>query len=587
MATPVKFVQTAASQLYVSLSAAGTSMTIVPYPTDLDGVKLTMSDFGTLPTLTVDPKVAGVEEIISFTGIIDNGNNTATLTGLTRNLEGKSPYTASLLAARAHGSSATVVFSDNPQVYASFPAKNNDETILGNWTFVNSPISLSATPASTTAIGNTRLTSTPATVIGNPTITIASPAVFTLSNHGLTLNDTITLTTTGALPTGLAVGTTYFVIAGGFTANTFEVSLLPLGTAVTTTGSQSGTHTVTRTTPYAIGNEDTRLPTASIAAALNAASSPSASNPFITQQGLGGFGDGRHGAVVLDGTTTYNTFSSLSGSTYTLSKNLYATSLTINSGITLVANGYLVYANGIGAGSGTITWGTPNPGTTGSAGAQSGSGTLKNVAGAAPGTGGSGSGGPNNGTSGTAATAQVAVLGTTGQAGGGATNAAGTNGGAITAPFTDIGVYRFLTVVASDRSSTGSLPVYVPQGQSAGGSGGVGGSGVGGGAGGGAGATGGIVVVFVNIYQGTWTLIATGAAGGAGGAAGGGSSTAGGGGGGGNGGWIFFVYGLKTGTVTYTVTGGAAGAAGTGSGGAAGGAGAAGGHYEIQASNLI
>lgn len=78
------------------------------------------------------------------------------------------------------------------------------------------------------------------------TVTIASPAVFTATAHGLAVGDAITFYTTGALPTGLTVGTTYYVISAGFTANAFEVSVSSGGSAVNTTGSQSGSHTFGR-----------------------------------------------------------------------------------------------------------------------------------------------------------------------------------------------------------------------------------------------------------------------------------------------------------------------------------------------------
>ena len=79
------------------------------------------------------------------------------------------------------------------------------------------------------------------------TVTIGASATFTSAAHGLNIGDTITLTTTGALPTGLATGTTYYVIAAGFTTSAFEVSTVRDGTAVTTSGTQSGTHTFTQT----------------------------------------------------------------------------------------------------------------------------------------------------------------------------------------------------------------------------------------------------------------------------------------------------------------------------------------------------
>lgn len=88
---------------------------------------------------------------------------------------------------------------------------------------------------------------------GAVTVTVASPAVFTLVAHGLTAGTPIRFTTTGTLPTGLTVGTLYYVIAAGLTADAFEVSLTLGGAAVVTTGTQSGVHTVYRTTRNAFG----------------------------------------------------------------------------------------------------------------------------------------------------------------------------------------------------------------------------------------------------------------------------------------------------------------------------------------------
>lgn len=77
------------------------------------------------------------------------------------------------------------------------------------------------------------------------TVTIATPALFTWTAHGLVAGSPVVFTTSGALPTGLTAGTTYWVIAAGLTANDFEVSATQGGAAVNTSGSQSGTHTAT------------------------------------------------------------------------------------------------------------------------------------------------------------------------------------------------------------------------------------------------------------------------------------------------------------------------------------------------------
>src|ERR1035437_2450451 len=117
MTVLLKVNQTPIVALYSGLAAAGTSMTITPVPADLDGVALTMTDFGNTGYCTIDPKISGYEEIVSFTGLTANGDGTATLTGLTRDLKGKSPYTVSSSGGKIHGSNAVVVFSDNPQIF--------------------------------------------------------------------------------------------------------------------------------------------------------------------------------------------------------------------------------------------------------------------------------------------------------------------------------------------------------------------------------------------------------------------------------------------------------------------------------------
>lgn len=73
------------------------------------------------------------------------------------------------------------------------------------------------------------------------TVTIASPAVVTSSvtvNNG----DVIAFTTTGALPTGLSVGTLYY--AKNSTGTTFNLSATFGGASINTSGTQSGVHSI-------------------------------------------------------------------------------------------------------------------------------------------------------------------------------------------------------------------------------------------------------------------------------------------------------------------------------------------------------
>lgn len=78
------------------------------------------------------------------------------------------------------------------------------------------------------------------------TMTIASPCVVTWGvagrGHGLVAGSTFKFLTSGALPTGVTAGTTYYVIATGLTETTFRFAATNGGAAINTSGSQSGLH---------------------------------------------------------------------------------------------------------------------------------------------------------------------------------------------------------------------------------------------------------------------------------------------------------------------------------------------------------
>lgn len=77
------------------------------------------------------------------------------------------------------------------------------------------------------------------------TASIATPGVVTWTAHGLAAGTPIAFTTTGALPTGITSGAVYYVLAP--TADTFNLAATVGGSAIATTGSQSGVHTATAT----------------------------------------------------------------------------------------------------------------------------------------------------------------------------------------------------------------------------------------------------------------------------------------------------------------------------------------------------
>jgi hypothetical protein len=76
------------------------------------------------------------------------------------------------------------------------------------------------------------------------TITIAAPGVVTDTAHGLVAGNPVSFSTTGALPTGLVAGTTYYLKTVP-DANSYTLAATAGGAAITTSGTQSGVHTRT------------------------------------------------------------------------------------------------------------------------------------------------------------------------------------------------------------------------------------------------------------------------------------------------------------------------------------------------------
>jgi len=93
-----------------------------------------------------------------------------------------------------------------------------------------------------------------ATKINIFTVTIGAPAIVTMSAHGLNTGDSIVVTSSIALPTGLTIGATYYVIK--IDINTFNLALTYANaiaaTKITTTGTQSGVNAYYRAPAYTV-----------------------------------------------------------------------------------------------------------------------------------------------------------------------------------------------------------------------------------------------------------------------------------------------------------------------------------------------
>jgi hypothetical protein len=254
----------------------------------------------------------------------------------------------------------------------------------------------------------------------------------------------------------------------------------------------------------------------------------------------GMLGDGSDGPAVLNGANLV-AWASLNGGTYTMSRDALVTSLTINSGITLVCAGFRICCQGTAANLGTIS--ADGNSATSSTGATAS--TPRSI-----GTGAKG--GNGNATAGSAGNIGGFGVGTSGAGGNGAGNAGAT---AVSPQSTLNWMLR-----GGHGIATGSIGYAGAVSAILGGSGGSGGGGDGVNKGGGGGTGGSIIAILARSFTNAGALSAVGGNGFAPTV-----GNCGGGGGGGGGGIFVFSINPVTNTGTTNVNGGT-GAAGIGTG---------------------
>lgn len=123
-----------------SIGSTDTSILLSSFADPITGVLYTMTILETSIAFgTIAPKTSS-SEFISFTGITQNANGTATLTGVTRGLGRYAPYTPSSSYQLPHSGQSIFILSDMPQVFNEYVAAGNAETITGLFTFTTSPV---------------------------------------------------------------------------------------------------------------------------------------------------------------------------------------------------------------------------------------------------------------------------------------------------------------------------------------------------------------------------------------------------------------------------------------------------------------
>src|SRR3990167_3573314 len=174
--------------LFLSGSGIGTTetsiiLTSMKYPDRSTNV--VMADFGTTGHATLEPG-SEREENISFTGITQNANGTATLTGVTRGLGFKTPYTTVTALKLSHAGGTSCVVSNSAPFYDKLAAKDNDETVTGTWTFTSTALptlntyvapTLNAQLAAKKYVDDVALAGTPdATTVNKGNVEVATDA---------------------------------------------------------------------------------------------------------------------------------------------------------------------------------------------------------------------------------------------------------------------------------------------------------------------------------------------------------------------------------------------------------------------------
>lgn len=356
------------------------------------------------------------------------------------------------------------------------------------------------------------------------------------------------ITSSGGTAVALATTTTAVNVSAATAPTTTQVLTAVSGSAATWQALPTG-GTATAGILQLDGTPSDIQPTGTAASAGNKGQAADAKHVHV-QDFVGIFGDGSDGAVTLDGSTTYNTWSGLAGSTYTMTRDVFCTSLTVNAGVTLLPNNFRVFCTGAVINNGLFS-------ADGHAGLANG--TNGSSLGAQITTGGR-AGGAGQTTTGSAGAASN-VGSPAGGAGGAGASGSGGAGGVTQSSGTYF--YRSIATAVSGSLFFQGTPYPVT-----GGAGGGGGGGDTTHTGGGGGGGGGVILAVAHSVTNSGTMSAGGG--------GGGTPATGncGGGGGGTGGQIL-TYTLSAWTAgTTNVAGGVpGGGVGSGTTGTTGGVG--------------
>lgn len=552
--TPVQTPQVSSLTTYISQTATS----IIVNNFSVNGVLLTMANFGVKGFATIEPNNSTNQEQIDFTGVTRNSNGTATLTGVGRGISFVYPYVSVIANMKSHATGAILTISNTAEFYSNFLSNINTATITQPFIFGSTtPPTYDFIPSNFAALASTTLA--PKGYVDSAVIGGGVPANPTTA--GISKISTGAQAAAGTAGDGIY----YYALTSSIATSTCQSAANSVLIASSTTGKLPPTCLDT-TAPYTFTATTTTATTSIASLTVNG----STIYPYFG-------GTGADGALnIASGTTTIN----LNGQAV-FEKDY--TSITIGG-----TTGSLAFSNPNANGTTVIlrSQGACIATSTGVAIDLSAMGGSAGVGFAAINTTGGGKGGDGGGISGGKGSYISEVSGGSGSAsagsgGGGGGSALFGTAGTFSSPAIGTGNMAFSFGGSGGVNSTiSSSTLFVNPGGGGGGGTGAANYTSSNGSGGNGGVGGGSLVLACNgALNFTGNIKSVGANGSAGQNVSGSTSGGGGGGGGGAGGNILILYNsLTANSGTFTLTAGSGGAGGTATtqAGATGGAGSAG-----------
>ena len=167
-----------------SIGTTDTSIKLSSFKEPVSNISYTMAYLNTATAYgTVDPQTTR-SEFVSFTGITQNSDGTATLTGITRGLTrtpAGSLCTASTTLASSHPGQSIFILSDSPCLFAEYAVRQNNEWITGTWGFNSVPTTTSVCSTASQLCNKQYVDSL--SITGAPTSTESTMGVVRLATH--------------------------------------------------------------------------------------------------------------------------------------------------------------------------------------------------------------------------------------------------------------------------------------------------------------------------------------------------------------------------------------------------------------------